>query len=439
MRARAGAAGPAAGLGLLVAAVVLIGLNLRGPIVGVPPLLGRISGELGLTAAAAGLLTSLPLLSFAILSPFVGGVVRRLGIDRTLLVSLLLLIAAVSLRPWDGWVGLLLGTAVVGVAITLGNVVVPVLVRRDAPGHVSAVMALSTSAYGVGQGLASFVAVPLADEVGWRGSIAAPALLILLALAVWVVRMRRAALAGAGAGLAGPEGAAADSAFPQHAAAADARSAGHGATAGAGARPAGTTAAATARTWSHVWRQGEAWWLAAFFGLQASLFYAAATWIPTQLRETAGVSEVTAGTAVSVFHLVGIAGTLLVPAAIRVLGGASRVAAVVGALWAVFFAGLALAVDAWVVWAVVGGLTQGAGIGLGLTLIAMRPVDAAYGRYVSGMVQGVGYALAAVAPVLVGWLARSTGGWAAPTAVLAAAGLAMAVTGLRAGADRHIG
>lgn len=124
--------------------------------------------------------------------------------------------------------------------------------------------------------------------------------------------------------------------------------------------------------------------------------------------------------------------------AVRLLG-ARTFAVAVGLLWAVFFGGVALLPDAWVGWAVLGGFTQGAGIGLGLTLIAMRPVDAAYGRYVSGMVQGVGYALAAVGPVLVGWLAHASGGWVLPSVVLLGTGLAMAAAGVRAGADRPLG
>lgn len=388
------------GLGLLVVAVVLIGLNLRAPVVGVTPLLEQISADLALSPAQAGLLTSLPLLSFAVLSPFVGDLARRLGVDRTLLLTLAVLAAATALRPWGGTAGLLVGTAVVGVAITVGNVVVPVLVRRDAPGHVSQVMALSTSSYGVGQGLATLVAVPLAAVVGWRGSITVPAALVVLALAVWALRMRA------------------------------------GTTTGGTAVP--TPTSAPPHGWARVWREGEAWWLAAYFGAQAALFYSAATWWPTQLRAAAGLSEETAGTAVSVFHLVGIAGTLAVPVAVRLLGRRTF-AVTVGLLWAVFFGGVALLPEAWAGWAVLGGLTQGAGIGLGLTLVAVRPVDAAYGRYVSGMVQGVGYALAAVGPVLVGWLAQASGGWGLPSVVLLGAGLLMAAAGVRAGADRPLG
>ncbi|MHB1064182.1 MAG: hypothetical protein ACYC1Z_06800 [Georgenia sp.] len=85
---------------LLTEAVALVGLNLRGPIVGVPPLIPRLSADLGLSESAAGLLTSLPLPSFALVSPLVGPLVRGTGLDGALVWVLVLLAAASALRPW---------------------------------------------------------------------------------------------------------------------------------------------------------------------------------------------------------------------------------------------------------------------------------------------------------------------------------------------------
>ena len=389
------------GFALLVIAVVLVGLTLRGPIVGVPPLLTAIQADLLLGPATAGLITSLPLLAFALLSPLVSGLVRRLGVDHTLLLSLLLLGTAIGLRPWTGASGLLIGTAVVGIAITIGNVTVPVLVRRDAGRHVPQVMAVSVGAYGIGQTLAVYLAVPMASVAGWRWSIMLPGVFVALALGVWLVRMwateswQRTSLGG--------------------------------------------RRASNAVTWSHVWRQGSAWWLAAFFGLQSLIFYTASTWLPAQLVATAGMNERTAGTALSVFHLVGIAGTFLVPTMLRWAGDARRVGVGVALGWLVFFVGLYLAPIGWVGWMALGGIVHGAGIGLALTLVATRPHDVEYGRYVSGMVQGVGYGLAAVGPVLIGWLADVTSGWTIPTVLMVASALVMVFVAHQAGSSRPIG
>lgn len=387
-----------AGLGLVVV-VVLVGLTLRGPVVGVPPVLDRIREDLSIGPATAGLVTALPLLAFALLSPFVSGLVARLGVDRALLASLVLLTAAIGLRPWTGVAGLLIATAAIGVAITIGNVVVPVLVRRDAGAHVPQVMAASVGAYGLGQTMVVYLAVPVAVVAGWRWAIMLPGVLALTALAAWAARMHAV-----------------------------------------GRRPGGPQPApppAVGR--GHVWRQRGAWWLALFFGIQALLFYSTSTWAPAQLTATAGLSQQTAGTALSVFHLIGVAGTFLVPAFLRWTGDARRVGAGVAVGWGVYFVGLYLLPSAWAVWMVIGGVVQGAGIGLGLTLIAVRPVDAAYGRHLSGMVQGVGYALAAVGPVVLGWVAEVTRGWDAPTLLLVACAGLMLVASRFAGDRVPIG
>ncbi|WP_150459986.1 MFS transporter [Nesterenkonia ebinurensis] len=388
----------------LIVAVVLIGLTLRGPIVGIPPLLSRISADFDFSPAVAGLVTSVPLMAFAVISPFVAVVARRVGVNRSICLALVLLGAAILVRPWIGGSGFLMMTAVVGIAITIGNVLLPVVVRRDGGPHIPKIMAASVSAYGLGQGLVAAIAVPLALLVGWRWSSTLPCLIVAAALIAWLVHWRNVQDRS--------------SELPE-----DSR----------------TVPIAAARSWGHVWRQGAAWWLAIFFGMQALLFYTASTWSPQQLVEMSGVSESTAGSALSGFHILGIGGTLLVPKLLEWLGGADRAGLLVAGGWFVFFLGLFLVPQGWPLWMFIGGWVQGAGIGLGITLIAIRPVSADYGRHLSGMVQCVGYSLAALGPVVIGWLLHVTAGWAVATGALLLCAAVMGVASRQAGSSRPIG
>jgi len=416
---RAALGGTASRIGPLLVAIVLVGLNLRAPIVGVPPLIPALSAELSLTGSAAGLLTSLPLLCFAVVSPLVVLLVRRVGLDRALLLSLLLLGLATALRPWGSFGVLLAGTALVGVAITVGNVLVPIAVRRDAGRRTAVVMAASTSSYGVGQGVAAVLAVPVANEVGWRSAMALLALPAAVAALGWLLYARRRGGISASRPTAPPAPAPAQPGS------------------GSGAPPAGSSHQHTARP--PVWRVGDAWWLALFFGLQAALFYSASTWLPALLSAEVGTTDELAGTALSLFHLIGIAGTLAVPLLLRALGGAVRSGVVIALAWCAFFVGVAVAPGAWPVLVVLGGLAQGAGIGLGMTLIAMRPVDADYGRGLSALVQSAGYAVAAVGPVALGWVHGTSGSWALVMWICAAGAAVMTLAAVRAGAERPIG
>ena len=97
------------------------------------PLLPEITEALGLTGSASGLLTTLPLIAFAVVSPLTGGLGRRWGEGRTILMGLALILLGTVLRSMAGTVGLFLGTAVVGVGTALGMCRCPPSSRRNTP------------------------------------------------------------------------------------------------------------------------------------------------------------------------------------------------------------------------------------------------------------------------------------------------------------------
>ena len=120
------AAAPAA---VLVAAVLLLGPNLRGPIVAVSPVLDTQRGprhRRGHRRAAhqppGALLGLATLLAAALLA--------RAGLGRGVSVSLVVLIAGIVLRSVDG-LGGARRNLLIGIAITVGNVAVPVVIARD--------------------------------------------------------------------------------------------------------------------------------------------------------------------------------------------------------------------------------------------------------------------------------------------------------------------
>src|SRR5215204_5998503 len=118
---------------LLVLGIMLLAANLRPALTGVAPLIGQIRADTGISNGVAGLLTTLPLLAFGLLSPIAPRVARLFGMERVLLASLLVLAAGILLR-WAGAVAsLFLGTVVLGAAIAVANVLLPSLVNRVFP------------------------------------------------------------------------------------------------------------------------------------------------------------------------------------------------------------------------------------------------------------------------------------------------------------------
>ncbi|MGQ8775748.1 hypothetical protein ACUTQ5_15300 [Serratia sp. NA_112.1] len=118
---------------LLVTDIMLVAANLRAALTSVGPLLEQIQQQLLLSSTSAGLLNSLPLILFAVLSPVTPGLAKHLGIERTLGMTLLLLVIGIA-QPGMLW----LGTVLIGATIAFANVILPTLVKRDFPGRAAA-------------------------------------------------------------------------------------------------------------------------------------------------------------------------------------------------------------------------------------------------------------------------------------------------------------
>lgn len=139
---------------MLVLGIVLIAANLRTPITSVGPLLGMIQSDLHLTNTMAGLLTTIPLLAFAGLSPFVSKLSRALGMEVLIFVALLTLVLGSLLRPFGGELNLFAGTFMIGLAIAVGNVILPSLIKKEFPFK----LGLMTGVYSISMNLCATIA-----------------------------------------------------------------------------------------------------------------------------------------------------------------------------------------------------------------------------------------------------------------------------------------
>src|SRR5918995_1155895 len=228
---------------LLVLGIVLLAANLRPALTGVPPLIGQIRADTGISNGVAGLLTTLPLLAFGLLSPIAPRVARLFGMERVLLASLLVLVAGILLR-WAGAVeALFLGTVVLGAAIAVANVLLPGLVKREFPEHAGLMTSVYSTSLGISAALAAGVSVPLAQlaGIGWRGALAGWAPPPPLAGVAWLPQLGR------------------------------------------NDRPA-EPSARNSPVVRDLWRSPLAWQVTLFMGLQSLSYYVTLTWLPEILQ-----------------------------------------------------------------------------------------------------------------------------------------------------------
>jgi CP family cyanate transporter-like MFS transporter len=379
--------------GLVIAGCLLIAANLRPPITSVGPVVGDIRGDTGMSSAAAGLVTTLPLLAFAGVSPWAARIARRIGIERALQAALVVLVAGVLMRSAGASPALLLGTAVLGSGIAVANVLIPALIKQDFPERVGPMTsAYLTTMVGMA-GIASGISVPLADTgLGWQGALAIWALLGVVAFAVWWPVARRA----------------------QH------------------APPEEPRAPVRLRS------SALAWQVTLFMGLQSLLFYSLIAWLPALLEDN-GLSRTAAGWMLAVLQIASLAATMSVPVLAARRASQRRLVLLSSIAYLIGFAGL-LAEGSTLafVWTCFVGFGSGALFALALSFFALRSPDARHAGALSGMAQSIGYALAAGGPILIGFLHDQTGAWDASLVVLLGVSVAALGFGLLAARDRQV-
>jgi CP family cyanate transporter-like MFS transporter len=170
-------------------------------------------------------------------------------------------------------------------------------------------------------------------------------------------------------------------------------------------------------------------------GLQSTSFYLFVNWLPTIEISTGGVSERATGVHLFLFQVFGLIGGLSIPFLLK--HPTNQRAGLMTASTPVLVAllGLLLAPHLAIVWAVVGGLGQGAGLVAALSLISLRGRGHHETTQLSGMAQAVGYTLAAAGPVVAGYLTQVTGGWRTTLSVFATLAAVQVVLGCAAGRD----
>src|SRR5690606_9861547 len=167
---------------LLIAGILCIAINLRPTLASVGPLIEDIRKDTGLSNSLLGLLTTLPLIAFGVVSTLTPLFTRRYGIGGTLLGAMALLVLGISVRSIAWIPALYFGTLMAGVAIAFGNVLLPSLTKRNFESNSGVITSLYSGFMAIGAALAAGISVPLAHglNLGWRYSLWVWAILALI-------------------------------------------------------------------------------------------------------------------------------------------------------------------------------------------------------------------------------------------------------------------
>ncbi|MGO4966988.1 CynX/NimT family MFS transporter [Bacillus paralicheniformis] len=382
---------------LLIAGIIFIAFNLRPAITSVGPLISSIRSDMDLTNGMAGFLTTLPLLSFAVLSPIAPKLGQKLGNDRTLWVGLVILLIGILLRSYGEAFTLFAGTALIGVGIAISNVLLPSLIKHKFPDKAGIMTSYYTTAMSIFAALASGISIPLSHGLawGWSASLMVWAGLAFVAILIWVPQLRY--------------------------------------------HDTGNRTVSLKTDGQTVWRSKIAWQVTFFMGIQSFLFYCTIAWLPEILRSH-GMSMSLAGWMLSLMQFASLPSTFLTPVLAGRFRNQKSIVLALGILYLAGMSGLLYGGNTAMLtlWVILIGIGQGSSISLALTLIGLRSENADQAAALSGMSQSAGYLLAAIGPSFVGFLYDHMHSWNGPILLFIGALVALIGAGLGAGRNQYI-
>jgi MFS transporter, CP family, cyanate transporter len=379
---------------LILTGLVLLSFNLRPAAVSVGPVLSEVRKGLGLSGTGAGLLTSLPVLAFALFGALAPVLARRIGIHRSSALALVCVVLGLAGRAAvHSSVAFLALSALALAGMATANVLLPSLVKLHFPDRIGRVTSVYTTALAIGLTSAFLLTVPISHAFGsWRAGLGAWAIIGLVALVPWV-------------GLVGHD---------RH-----------------------LEQVARSISFGDVARTRIGWAMVVFFGLQSLQAYSIFGWF-AQLWRDNGYSAGHAGL------LLALVAAMSIPLSLWLPGAAARrddqrpmILTVVGC----YLLGYALLLIDAHTWAIPAAMLLGVGccvFPIVLTLIGLRARTPDGTAALSGFTQSLGYLIAGIGPFAIGWVYDHTGGWTAPVWMLAALVLPLLAVGAYAGRPAYL-
>ncbi|RXK14099.1 MFS transporter [Halarcobacter mediterraneus] len=381
---------------LVFIGLVFVSFNLRAPITSVGPILDLIQNEYSLNSSMLGFITTLPLLTFAIFSPFVAKINHKFGHGLTMFFGLLLIILGELIRSYTNIYGLFLGTTLIGIGIAIGNVLIPSVIKHKFKKNMGSVLSIYITSLCVFAAIGSGLSIPLTNIFTWNTSLAIWVLLAIISLIIWLPQLKKSEKYNNTDDLSIEN---------------DMQS-------------------------KSIWKSPLAWWVTLYMGTQSLLFYTLITWLPSILVFK-GFDNHFAGMMLLFFQLVSLPITLYVPILANKIKEQKLIATIISLNYLLGMIILLFATSTFfiIISMIFLGIGMGGAISLGIGFISLRTPHSKKAAELSGMSQSAGYLLAAVGPILIGFIYDMTNSWIFSLWVLILLIFLLIIFGIKAGKD----
>ena len=152
---------------IILLGIILLGMILRTPITSVGAIIGPLKNLLEINNTVAGLITTIPLIAFAIFSPFVAKISNKIGLEKTLYLAAIVTSIGLLLRFYINTSVFFVTTFIIGVGLTVGNVLLPGLAKKYFPENLGVMTGFYAVVMNVSASVAAGISYPiLSSNIG---------------------------------------------------------------------------------------------------------------------------------------------------------------------------------------------------------------------------------------------------------------------------------
>jgi MFS transporter, CP family, cyanate transporter len=382
---------------LLMIGIIFIATNLRSPLTSIGPLMEILRTQLGISNTIIGILPAIPLLAFGVFSNLSPILAIRIGMERLLFFSLILLTLGIGIRSMAGENLLFTGTILIGLAISICNVLLPSLIKRDFPQKVGLMTGIFSVSMNLCGAIASGISIPLASglNLGWSGALEIWGTLSFLSILLWYPQVRKKPVQK-------------------------------------------TDVKSEMKKEAKLWASSTAWCVTFYMGLQSLLFYVIVAWVP-QILTNQGMSASSAGWMISIMQFAILPVTFIVPILAGKAENQRLFVLITSLLYLIGVAGLIYGGNSLaLISMILLGIAVGSSFSLSMMFFSLRTRTSQTSAELSGMAQSIGYLLASIGPTLFGLLHVFSKGWTIPLVLLMACAILLFLAGLRAGGNYSV-
>ena len=358
---------------LIILGVIFLSLILRTPITSVGAILGPLKSILDINNTVAGFITTIPLIAFAIFSPMVAKLSNKAGLEKTLLLAVVTISIGLALRFYINTYVFFLTTFIIGVGITVGNVLLPGLVKKYYPEKLGLMTGFYAVVMNVGAAVAAGISYPiLSTNIGGEKFSTGLAVNIWLIIAVINIIIYAAMSKNNNASEVKDE-----------------HEKVHG-----------------------YFKYSKMWTIMLSMGLQSALFYCSVSWF-AEIMISKDFSPETAGLLLSISQFAQFPSTFIVPILADKLHNKLIIPVVITIGYLISLVGMLYTSGNFVLmltFIIIFALAGGGSFSYVMYLFSVKSRNESEAADISGLAQSGGYLLAAIFPPLLGYI-RDISDW----------------------------